>query len=256
MYRMYIHVSHVRIHKRRFAHFCPVFSPIVSWLACLSFRKEYVDLYVDYVFNKSVEAQFSGFQEGFMKVNIGRVVLGRSIFGAHDVSIGFRFQVCGGPIMHLFRSDELMSVIVGNVNYDWAVFEANARYKYGYDSKDETVNTHNLRAQTHSAAAHCAVAFLPIPHHNLQIVLFWKVFHELSLQEKKKFLLFLTGSDRVPVGGMEAIVITIQPVSDDRLLPVAHTCFNLLDLPRYQTREKLKYKLLQAIAHYQGFSLV
>lgn len=50
--------------------------------------------------------------------------------------------------------------------------------------------------------------------------------------------------------------ITIQPMTDERFLPAAHTCFNLLDLPRYQTRERLKYKLLQAIQHNQGFSLV
>lgn len=50
--------------------------------------------------------------------------------------------------------------------------------------------------------------------------------------------------------------ITIQPMNDERLLPVAHTCFNLLDLPRYQTRERLRYKLLQAIQQTQGFSLV
>jgi len=45
-------------------------------------------------------------------------------------------------------------------------------------------------------------------------------------------------------------------MTDERFLPAAHTCFNLLDLPRYQTRERLKYKLLQAIQHNQGFSLV
>lgn len=43
---------------------------------------------------------------------------------------------------------------------------------------------------------------------------------------------------------------------DDKFLPVAHTCFNLLDLPEYQTKEKLKFKLLQAIQHNQRFSLV
>lgn len=45
-------------------------------------------------------------------------------------------------------------------------------------------------------------------------------------------------------------------MSDERMLPVAHTCFNVLDLPRYQTRERLRYKLLQAIQQTQGFSLV
>lgn len=37
---------------------------------------------------------------------------------------------------------------------------------------------------------------------------------------------------------------------------MAHTCFNLLDLPRYKTKEKLRYKLLQAIQQTEGFSLV
>lgn len=50
--------------------------------------------------------------------------------------------------------------------------------------------------------------------------------------------------------------IHIQPTPDDKFLPVAHTCFNLLDLPQYKTKEKLKYKLLQAIQQTQGFSLV
>ncbi|XP_051176119.1 probable E3 ubiquitin-protein ligase HERC4 isoform X2 [Leptopilina boulardi] len=164
-------------------------------------KKQYVDLMVDYILNKSVENQFDEFNKGFHKV-------------------------CGGRVLQLFHSHELMAVVVGNENYDWEELEKNASYKEGYTKNDPT------------------------------IVLFWQVFHELSLEEKKKFLLFLTGSDRIPIQGMKAIKITIQPMTDERFLPVAHTCFNLLDLPRYQTREKLRYKLLQAIQQTQGFSLV
>ena len=43
---------------------------------------------------------------------------------------------------------------------------------------------------------------------------------------------------------------------DEQHLPVAHTCFNLLDLPSYSSREMLRRKLLQAIQHTQGFALV
>lgn len=89
-----------------------------------------------------------------------------------------------------------------------------------------------------------------------QIRWFWEVFHELPLTEKKKFLLYLTGSDRIPIQGMKAIKIVFQPTTDEKFLPVAHTCFNLLDLPRYGTKERLKYKLCQAIQQTQGFSLV
>jgi len=49
----------------------------------------------------------------------------------------------------------------------------------------------------------------------------------------------------------------IQPMNvDEQHLPVAHTCFNLLDLPSYSSREMLRRKLLQAIQHTQGFALV
>ncbi|XP_046611167.1 probable E3 ubiquitin-protein ligase HERC4 isoform X2 [Neodiprion virginianus] len=164
-------------------------------------KQEFVDLYVDYLLNKSVDSHFQAFYQGFHKV-------------------------CGGRVLELFHSHELMAVIVGNENYDWDELEKNAVYKNGYTKNDPTIE------------------------------MFWKVFHELSLEEKKKFLLFLTGSDRIPIQGMKAIKITIQPMSDDRFLPVAHTCFDLLDLPRYQTRERLRYKLLQAIQQTQGFSLV
>ncbi|XP_053673272.1 probable E3 ubiquitin-protein ligase HERC4 [Anopheles nili] len=164
-------------------------------------KHEFVQLYIDYVFNKSVEKSFRQFHNGFMRV-------------------------CGGRVLKLFKAHELMSVVVGNEEYDWLSLEENAEYKNGYSCSDQTVRW------------------------------FWEVFHELPVEEKKKFLLFLTGCDRIPIMGMKAIKIFIQPTPDDKFLPVAHTCFNLLDLPQYQTKEKLKYKLLQAIQQTQGFSLV
>lgn len=38
---------------------------------------------------------------------------------------------------------------------------------------------------------------------------FWETFHELPIEDKKKFLLFLTGSDRVPIQGMRDIKVSI-----------------------------------------------
>ncbi|XP_036336674.1 probable E3 ubiquitin-protein ligase HERC4 [Rhagoletis pomonella] len=164
-------------------------------------KKEFVDLYVDFIFNKAVENQFTAFRKGFMKV-------------------------CWGRVLQIFKPDELMAVVVGNEEYDWQALELQCEYKNGYNSGDQTIRW------------------------------FWEVFHDLPESEKKKFLLYLTGSDRIPIQGMKAIKICIQPTNDDRFLPVAHTCFNLLDLPRYNTKERLKYKLLQAIQQTQGFSLV
>ena len=70
-------------------------------------------------------------------------------------------------------------------------------------------------------------------------------------------LVFLTGSDRIPILGMKSLKLVIQPTSGgEQYLPVAHTCFNLLDLPKYKSIATLREKLLEAIDHNQGFNLV
>lgn len=91
-------------------------------------------------------------------------------------SKGF-LKVCGGRVLKLFHSHELRAVIVGNQNYDWHALESGAEYKNGYSSCDQTIQW------------------------------FWEVFHELPVEDKKKFLLFLTGSDRIPITGMKDITV-------------------------------------------------
>uniref|UniRef100_A0A665XE46 HECT domain-containing protein n=1 Tax=Echeneis naucrates TaxID=173247 RepID=A0A665XE46_ECHNA len=141
-------------------------------------------------------------------------------------SSGF-LKVCGGEILSLFQPSELMAMVVGNNNYNWEQMEKNAIYKGEYSATHPTVR------------------------------LFWEVFHEFPLEKKKQFLLFLTGSDRIPIHGMESLRIIIQSTTaEEHYLPVAHTCYNLLDMPRYQTKEILRRRLTQAIEQYEGFSLV
>ncbi|CAI5680635.1 putative E3 ubiquitin-protein ligase HERC3 isoform X2 [Oreochromis niloticus] len=141
-------------------------------------------------------------------------------------SAGF-LKVCGGEILSLFQPSELMAMVVGNNNYNWEEMEKNAVYKGEYTATHPTVR------------------------------LFWEVFHEFPLEKKKQFLLFLTGSDRIPIHGMESLRIIIQSTTaEEHYLPVAHTCYNLLDMPRYQTKEMLRRRLTQAVEQYEGFSLV
>ncbi|KAH8327387.1 hypothetical protein KR074_004920 [Drosophila pseudoananassae] len=135
-------------------------------------------------------------------------------------------KVCSGRVIHIFQPEELMAVVVGNEDYDWQVLQDNCEYREGYTSGDDTIKW------------------------------FWEVIHDMTEAEKKSFLLYLTGSDRIPIQGMKALKMSIQPTPDERFLPVAHTCFNMLDLPRYKTKERLKFKLHQAIQQTQGFSLV
>lgn len=136
-------------------------------------------------------------------------------------------RVCGGRVLELFHPAELQAMVVGNENYDWEQLEKTAEYKGEYYPGHRTIRW------------------------------FWEVFHSLPVSGKKKFLLFLTGSDRIPILGMNAVKIFIQSTGGgDTFLPVAHTCFNLLDLPKYTRKEILQEKLLLAIDHAQGFGLV
>ncbi|XP_071808408.1 probable E3 ubiquitin-protein ligase HERC4 [Asterias amurensis] len=165
-------------------------------------KQEYVDRYVDFVLNTSVEKQYSFFSKGFL-------------------------HVCGGRVFNLFHPQELMDMVIGDEHYDWDEFEQSVEYKGEYYRQHPTIK------------------------------IFWEVFRELVLEQKKKFLVFLTGTDRVPIQGMKTLRAYIQPVrSGDDFLPVAHTCFNLLDLPIYKTKDKLRDKLLTAIEHTEGFALV
>ena len=135
-------------------------------------------------------------------------------------------KVVSGRVLQLFHPQELMALVVGNENYDWELLERLCQYKEGYSPDHQTIKH------------------------------FWQVFHDLSEGDKRKFLLFLTGSDRIPIAGMSSVKMIIQRTNDTNFLPVAHTCFNLLDLPQYGTKEKLKFKLLQAIQCTKGFGLV
>uniref|UniRef100_A0A8C6TTE6 HECT and RLD domain containing E3 ubiquitin protein ligase 3 n=1 Tax=Neogobius melanostomus TaxID=47308 RepID=A0A8C6TTE6_9GOBI len=156
-----------------------------------------------------------------------RYVFSDSVSEQYNAFSGGFLKVCGGEILWLFQPSELMAMVVGNNNYNWDEMEKNAVYKGEYSATHPTVR------------------------------LFWEVFHEFPLEKKKQFLLFLTGSDRIPIHGMESLKIVIQSTTaEEHYLPVAHTCYNLLDMPRYQTKDILKQRLTQAVEQYEGFSLV
>ncbi|KAB0368221.1 hypothetical protein FD755_019987, partial [Muntiacus reevesi] len=164
-------------------------------------RQEFVDAYVNYVFQISVHEWYTAFSSGFLKV-------------------------CGGKVLELFQPSELRAMMVGNSSYNWEELEETAIYKGDYSATHPTVK------------------------------LFWETFHEFPLEKKKKFLLFLTGSDRIPIYGMASLQIVIQSTaSGEEYLPVAHTCYNLLDLPKYSSKEVLRARLTQALDNYEGFSL-
>jgi ubiquitin-protein ligase E3 A len=79
----------------------------------------------------------------------------------------------------------------------------------------------------------------------------------LSSEDQHNLLAFATGSDRVPVGGVSTMEFVLQRASDDSdQLPTSHTCFNVLLIPEYSSKDKLREKLRLAITHSSGFGLV
>ncbi|KPP69995.1 hypothetical protein Z043_111209 [Scleropages formosus] len=72
-----------------------------------SFRQDFVNAYVDYILNKSVEATFEEFRRGF-------------------------FTVCDMDVVELFQPQELMELMVGNENYEWDKFRQNTIYEDEY----------------------------------------------------------------------------------------------------------------------------
>ncbi len=87
-----------------------------------------------------------------------------------------------------------------------------------------------------------------------QIQWFWRAVRGFSQEERAKLIQFSTGTSKVPLEGFAALQGSggIQKFqihkdfSTDRL-PAAHTCFNQLDLPQYESYELLRSNLLTAI---------
>ncbi|KAK2852332.1 hypothetical protein Q7C36_007533 [Tachysurus vachellii] len=163
-------------------------------------KKEFVEAYVDYAMNKSVEKVFNEFKRGF-------------------------YKVCDEDVVNFFQPEELRGVMVGTEEYDWDTFRQNTKYVGQYHERHPT------------------------------IIAFWEVFEELTQEQKKAFLLFLTGCDRVPVLGMDQVRMTVleRPNFTQNHLPESLTCHSHFMLPPYESKQRLEAKLLEAINHNRGF---
>lgn len=88
-----------------------------------------------------------------------------------------------------------------------------------------------------------------------QIQWLWRALRSFDQADRAKFLQFVTGTSKVPLqgfaslegmNGVQRFSVHADSRSGDRL-PTAHTCFNQLDLPQYESYEKLRDMLLIAI---------
>eukprot|EP00050_Salpingoeca_kvevrii_P020950 m.104435 g.104435 ORF g.104435 m.104435 type:complete len:806 (-) comp9103_c4_seq1:114-2531(-) len=109
------------------------------------------------------------------------------------------------------------------------------------------IDVEDLRANTEYGASYSV--------HSPQIQWFWRAVRSFDREERLKLIQFVTGTGKIPVGGFAELVGMSGPqkfsIHKDRhaadRLPQAHTCFNQLDLPEYESYDQLRQNLLLAI---------
>ncbi|CAK71253.1 unnamed protein product (macronuclear) [Paramecium tetraurelia] len=136
------------------------------------------------------------------------------------------WRVVEGNGIKLFSGSELQQLIVGQKNLNLKELEDSTEYD-GFDYNSEYIKQ------------------------------FWTFLRTLNEEQQKRFLFFCTGSDRIPVGGLKSLKFLIQKHGEDsEQLPSAHTCFNVLLLPQYDSIDKMIMKLQIALQNCEGFGLM
>uniref|UniRef100_A0A4W5P567 HECT-type E3 ubiquitin transferase n=3 Tax=Hucho hucho TaxID=62062 RepID=A0A4W5P567_9TELE len=142
-----------------------------------------------------------------------------------DFEKGFH-KGCPTQAWRMFLPEELMTLLQGDDNYEWDKLRENAKYRV-YRPTDDIIQN------------------------------FWIVFTVFSEEQKKKFLTFLTGTDRLPRGrSLSKLQMKITPLGGtdaDEYYPKAQTCSVTLCLPNYSSIDILREKLLHAITHCDVF---
>jgi len=134
-------------------------------------------------------------------------------------------EIIPAPLISVFNEQELELLISGMPDIDLDDWRANCDYQGGYTIASP------------------------------QVQWFWRAVRSYDSETRAKLIQFVTGTSKVPLegfsklqgsDGVQKFQIHRDPRTKDRL-PTAHTCFNQLDLPEYETYEELRQQLLLAI---------
>ncbi|KAF9128724.1 hypothetical protein BGW39_004819, partial [Mortierella sp. 14UC] len=142
----------------------------------------------------------------------------------HSFLLGFH-EIIPAHLISIFNEQELELLISGLPDIDIDEWKNNAEYQNYTQSSPQILN-------------------------------FWRAVRSFDQTERAKLLQFVTGTSKVPLGGFAQLqgISGIQKFqihkdfSSTKRLPSAHTCFNQLDLPEYETYEELRQQLLTAIS--------
>ncbi|XP_029109490.1 E3 ubiquitin-protein ligase NEDD4-like isoform X2 [Scleropages formosus] len=140
------------------------------------------------------------------------------------------YELIPQDLIRIFDENELELLMCGLGNVDVNDWRENTKYKKGY------------------CANHPVIQW------------FWKTVLLMDAEKRVRFLQFVTGTSRVPMNGFAELygsngpqLFTIEQWGTRDKLPRAHTCFNRLDLPPYESFEELREKLHFVIENAQGF---
>ena len=89
------------------------------------------------------------------------------------------------------------------------------------------------------------------------ILMFWEIVQNMSPEEHRKLLAFVTSTDRTPLLGFKSLLplFAIHSAGAEDRLPTASTCMNLLKLPEFSDKETLEKRLKYVIEAGAGFEL-
>eukprot|EP00041_Stephanoeca_diplocostata_P025554 m.671357 g.671357 ORF g.671357 m.671357 type:complete len:803 (-) comp22771_c0_seq3:541-2949(-) len=132
--------------------------------------------------------------------------------------------------------------------------------KYKFDEKDlelliggiADINLRDWQRNTTYAAGYTA--------YSPTVQWFWEAVLSFSPANRARLLQFVTGSARVPMNGFGELQgsngpqkFCIKQWGNIKDLPRAHTCFNRIDLPAYNSYKLVREKLLIAVENTEGF---
>uniref|UniRef100_A0A8C9TZK5 E3 ubiquitin-protein ligase n=1 Tax=Scleropages formosus TaxID=113540 RepID=A0A8C9TZK5_SCLFO len=178
--------------------------------------------------NKKEYIHLFSFSDFITTAGIGGEQLGH----VTNLSLLFQgfYELIPQDLIRIFDENELELLMCGLGNVDVNDWRENTKYKKGY------------------CANHPVIQW------------FWKTVLLMDAEKRVRFLQFVTGTSRVPMNGFAELygsngpqLFTIEQWGTRDKLPRAHTCFNRLDLPPYESFEELREKLHFVIENAQGF---
>lgn len=140
------------------------------------------------------------------------------------------FELIPQDLIKIFDENELELLMCGLGDVDVSDWKEHTKYKNGYSVNHQVIQW------------------------------FWKAVLMMDSEKRIRLLQFVTGTSRVPMNGFAELYgsngpqsFTVEQWGTPDKLPRAHTCFNRLDLPPYESFEELWDKLQMAIENTQGF---